>query len=242
MKRIAVEIETDELCHYGCGCLAKYKNGSGNLMCLPRSNSCPAIREKNKTSVKNSYAGGKRESQKKLYASLSKEKKDAMAWNRGKSATEDNRILSGSKHPFHKKRFGASLRGHSEETKKRMSEIRSKWLSVPGNRKNYGRHKPSWLESSFEEYLKDNLIEDYETEFHIRNTEINKNYFIDFMFKDRKLVIELDGTQHRNSVEADKIRDDFITRLGYKVVRIPQDEFKKRYFDKSKGFKDILGG
>ncbi len=51
MKRIATPIETTELCNYGCGCTAQFKNGSGKLMCLERSNSCPAIRKKNSEGV-----------------------------------------------------------------------------------------------------------------------------------------------------------------------------------------------
>ena len=46
MKRIAEEIETRELCFYGCGKIAKYKNGSNKLMCEIRSTKCEAVKEK----------------------------------------------------------------------------------------------------------------------------------------------------------------------------------------------------
>ena len=59
MERIATPVETEELCHYGCGCQAKFRNGSGNLMCLPRSNSCPAIKSKNAKGLSKAHADGK---------------------------------------------------------------------------------------------------------------------------------------------------------------------------------------
>lgn len=54
MKRIAEPVETSELCSYGCGHVAKFKNGSGNLMCCDRHNRCPANRKKNSIGNKNS--------------------------------------------------------------------------------------------------------------------------------------------------------------------------------------------
>ena len=67
-----------------------------------------------------------------------------------------------------------------------------------------------------------------------------KNYFADFIFEDKKLIIELDGTQHKKTVEQDAIRDAWFNSKGYTVIRIPVEEFKKRYFSKQ-GFLDLLG-
>ena len=54
MKRIAIPVETDELCVYGCGNRAKFRNGSNRLMCCERHNSCPANRKKNSHGCLNS--------------------------------------------------------------------------------------------------------------------------------------------------------------------------------------------
>ena len=54
MKRIANPITTTELCSYGCGKVARYKNGSNKFMCQKSNNSCPANRKKNSKGVKNS--------------------------------------------------------------------------------------------------------------------------------------------------------------------------------------------
>lgn len=84
MKRIAEPIKTDELCSYGCSNTAKYKNGSGNLMCEDRSNKCSAIKEKNSLSGKRSYSIGDRKPATQRYSDLPQETKDRMSWNRGK--------------------------------------------------------------------------------------------------------------------------------------------------------------
>jgi 5-methylcytosine-specific restriction endonuclease McrA len=78
MKRIAKEIETTELCSYGCGHTAKYKNGSGKLMCCTRSNSCPAVKAKNSNSLISLYSEGKRDA-KKQYKEMTQEQKDRMS-------------------------------------------------------------------------------------------------------------------------------------------------------------------
>ncbi len=45
-------------------------------------------------------------------------------------------------------------------------------------------------------------------------------YIVDFLCCSKKLVIELDGGQHSETEEYDKIRDKFLEAEGYKVIRI----------------------
>ena len=113
-----------------------------------------------------------------------------------------------------------SKRSHSRQQSERLSKAE--------NRTNLGRGKKSYLESSFEEWLIYFGIE-FESEVSVKNTEIGRTYFVDFLFKDKKLVIELDGTQHEKTKEKDAIRDDAIQRIyGYTVVRIKHKEYVKR--------------
>jgi very-short-patch-repair endonuclease len=44
-------------------------------------------------------------------------------------------------------------------------------------------------------------------------------YYVDFVCRDRRLIVELDGGQHANSLE-DRHRDRALCALGYRVVRI----------------------
>jgi very-short-patch-repair endonuclease len=43
-------------------------------------------------------------------------------------------------------------------------------------------------------------------------------YVVDFVCRDRNLVVEVDGGQHAES-ESDQIRDAYLTSEGYRVLR-----------------------
>ena len=232
MKRIANPVETTELCSYGCGSIAQFINGSNRLMCCKSSNSCPENKRKNSQGLKNcgrDYV--------ESYKNLPQESKDKMNWAKGLTKEVDPRV---ARPELLGRRWGASLTGHTPESKQKIATARTEWLKNPLNRKNLGRHKRSWLELTFEEYLKYNNIQGWNTEVHFWNEDLRKNYFSDFIFEDKKLIIELDGTQHKKTVEQDAIRDAWFNSKGYTVIRIPVEEFKKRYFSKQ-GFLDLLG-
>jgi hypothetical protein len=237
MKRISIPIETTELCSYGCGSVAKFINGSKRLMCCKSSNSCPENKRKNSKKTKEAYLTGKRLPAKELYNTLPNDVKIKMCWSKGLSK-ETNASLANTSSKL-KGRPGIS-RPHSEETKIKLSKFRTEWLKNSENRRNLGRHKRSWMELTFEEYLVENRITGWNTEVHFWNDELRKNYFPDFIFESKKLIIELDGTQHRKTVDQDSVRDKWFSSKGYKVVRVPVEEFKKRYFS-GQGFLDLLG-
>ncbi len=44
-------------------------------------------------------------------------------------------------------------------------------------------------------------------------------YFADFLCRDAKLIIELDGTSHDNSAEYDAKRDAYCRQQGFTVLR-----------------------
>lgn len=108
------------------------------------------------------------------------------------------------------------------------SNFQSERLKKSENRKNLGRHRRSYLESSFENWLRENNIE-FETEIHFRNTELNKSYYVDFLFRDLNLVIELDGKQHENTKEKDAIRDEYLKRVyNLDIMRVTHKEYTKQ--------------
>ncbi len=43
-------------------------------------------------------------------------------------------------------------------------------------------------------------------------------YIVDFVCLEKKLVIEVDGGQHTETVEYDKKRTEYLTRKGYRVI------------------------
>lgn len=125
--------------------------------------------------------------------------------------------------------YKPSTKTCSKECKSRLlSLLSSVRLSKQENRVNYGRGKKSYLETSFEQWLKEKQVLNYETEKKFYNSVLNKNYFVDFLFEDKKIIIELDGTQHFKTVDKDKIRDQYLETLGYTVVRVSYKEYKNK--------------
>lgn len=117
MKRIAESIATDNLCSYGCGNVAKFKNGSGNLMCQTRSNSCPAVKQKNGNSVKNCGRDWKTD-----YDNCPQSSKDKMNWAKGKFVNTIFEYNGSGNH----KGFLIEERGHQCEECKN-----TEWLQKP---------------------------------------------------------------------------------------------------------------
>ena len=172
MKRIANPIQTTELCSYGCGSIAKFINGSNRLMCCKSSNSCPENKKKNSKELKNC-----RRDYVATYKNLSQESKDKINWAKGLTKELDPRV---ARPQFIGRRFGASLTGHTEESKQKISLARTEWLKKSENRKNLGRHKRSWMELTFESYLKENNIIGWNTEVHFWNDTLKKELFSRF--------------------------------------------------------------
>lgn len=239
MKRISNPIETTELCSYGCGSIAKFINGSKRLMCCKSANSCPANKQKNREQVTEAYRTGKRVAAKELYASLPQETKDRMNWAKGLTK-ETNASLAVISSKLKGRPGTFKDKSHTVDAKNRIAKFRTEYLKDAKNRKNLGRHKRSWMETEFEKYLVEHNIIGWETEKHFWNEDLKKNYFPDFLFESKKLIIELDGTQHRKTVEQDAVRDEWFNKQGYTVIRIQHSEFKERLFSK-KGFLDLLG-
>ncbi|MFC3080242.1 endonuclease domain-containing protein [Phenylobacterium terrae] len=58
--------------------------------------------------------------------------------------------------------------------------------------------------------------------FHIRRQAPFRGYFLDFVCFSRRLVIEVDGSQHQDEVQADHdlVRDRILAREGFRTLRL----------------------
>lgn len=94
-----------------------------------------------------------------------------------------------------------------------------------------GRRKRSYMEKGFEMWMAANNYTEYQPEHHIKRYDLSgkflKNYFLDFYFAHLNLAIELDGTQHKLTVEKDQDRDGYLNSIGITVYRIPYTVFQK---------------
>ena len=53
------------------------------------------------------------------------------------------------------------------------------------------------------------------------------NYIVDFVSIKKKLIIELDGSQHLEQTEYDEERTRYLESQGYKVIRFWNDQIEK---------------
>lgn len=95
-----------------------------------------------------------------------------------------------------------------------------------------GWHKycgPSYIEGEFSKELGD-LADAIESEHWFGDPEKHSRYRVDFILKDARLIIELDGHEHHSTkeqLEKDAIRQRYLTRAGYSVIRFTGREVKR---------------
>lgn len=115
-------------------------------------------------------------------------------------------------------------RKHSEETKKKISDIRKEYLKNNPDKVPYKlnhSHKESYPETYFKPLLKDFIFQ-----YQIPGTL----YCADFANPIEKYIIEIDGEQHyvdSRIVNHDTIRNNKLTELGWNVSRIRWSSFQK---------------
>ncbi len=63
--------------------------------------------------------------------------------------------------------------------------------------------------------------------FKFRRQHSIGHFIVDFYCAEKKLVIELDGSQHLDSVEYDKERTEYFESLNIRVIRFWNDEINK---------------
>lgn len=69
------------------------------------------------------------------------------------------------------------------------------------------------------------------------------NYFVaDFYCSEKKALIELDGLIHENTEDYDKFRDEELSELGMKILRLKNEELKNmnEILQKIKTFLDSI--
>ena len=84
------------------------------------------------------------------------------------------------------------------------------------------RNNSTSAEATLWNYLKNSQLEGRK----FRRQHSIENYILDFYCPSEKINIELDGAHHftDEGAEKDKLRDEFLNRLGIKVLRIENKE------------------
>jgi len=122
--------------------------------------------------------------------------------------------------------FKNNTRTLSEETKKKISESRKKYLmqnpdKVPYKLNHYSKG-PSYPETYFDEIFQSKFK--YEKYLQIGY------YHIDFAITTKKIAIEVDGDQHyldEKIVESDKRKNKYLIDKGWDIIRIKWSDYQK---------------
>jgi very-short-patch-repair endonuclease len=115
---------------------------------------------------------------------------------------------------------------HTQETKDKISKIRKEYLEKNPNKVPYllnHSSKESYPEKYFTEVFEKEKIE-------VVKKHRVKLYELDFCILDKKIDIEIDGTQHyydKKIVESDKKRTKFLEDNGWDVIRIDWRKYQK---------------
>ena len=82
------------------------------------------------------------------------------------------------------------------------------------------RNNPTDVERLLWQRLKSSQVEGIK----FRRQQVLEDFIVDFVSFEKKIVIELDGGQHAETIEKDKRRDDCLIMNGYKVLRFWDNE------------------
>ena len=75
---------------------------------------------------------------------------------------------------------------------------------------------------------------------HFRNQHAIGNYIVDFCAPRKKLIIELDGSQHLEQEDYDAERTAFLESKGYRVLRFQNNDLADHLEDALKGIWNVL--
>lgn len=148
------------------------------------------------------------------------------AWNKGLTKEDDARVMAQSL-----KQVGrpGTMKGrsHTDMTKKKISEIRIKFLrdnpdKVPYKLNHYSKG-PSYAETYWRSILDANCLF-YEEQYCVGP------YRLDFAFPEILLDLEIDGDQHyldERVQKSDERRTAYLNELGWTVIRVKWSDFQQ---------------
>jgi len=173
----------------------------------------------------------------------------AMFARRGRGTNQYTKAIElGSPKPvlteeqINKRRICSTGKKHTAETKKKLSELRIKYLQenpemVP-YKLNHKSKGPSYPEMYWKEIL------DYNNIIYSQEYPIGL-YQLDFAILEYKIDLEIDGDQHyldKKIMESDIRRNKYLENLGWTIIRIKWSDYKKilSLSDRQDYVKDII--
>ena len=82
------------------------------------------------------------------------------------------------------------------------------------------RKNPTDAERKLWQFLRKRQISGYK----FRRQVVIEPYIVDFVCFEKKLVVELDGGQHLLQKNEDKLREEYLKKKGYSILRFWNDD------------------
>jgi very-short-patch-repair endonuclease len=122
----------------------------------------------------------------------------------------------------------AKKRKHTEETKEKIRKKVCEYIKNKCNGETPWSRKRKGQASYLENWFRDKVIlkNELQMKYDIISEYPFYPYFLDFAFLNIHLAVELDGTQHKKSIERDNKRNEFLIKNNWLVYRIPWEKVK----------------
>jgi very-short-patch-repair endonuclease len=135
-----------------------------------------------------------------------------------------------------RKNNGSCESAREKISKKAQERLKNGTFSGWKSRKD---KEPSYPEKYFISLFENEKIEGWKRDYKVGR------WFIDFAFIDKKLALEIDGKQHEERKEKDQIKDKFLEKNDWKVLRIKwynpiNDNNKEKLYKEIEELKIIL--
>lgn len=137
------------------------------------------------------------------------------------------------------KKYAKSFK-HTEETKKKMREKRLSWMKEHPEKTAWRLKNMSYPEKCFQKMLEDNGLD---KKYLIYREYSVFPYFIDFAFINKKVAVEIDGSQHleEDRKNRDNEKDALLISNGWRVIRIAASEIVRGGENALNSLIEVLG-
>lgn len=163
-------------------------------------------------------------------------KRGRIAWNRGLTKETDERLRKSSETFKQNIKYGKTIikgHPHTEETKRKISEKRKKYLLENPDKVPYLLNHSSKISYPEKYFIKLFKEENINLQHHYRI----HTYELDFCNLDKKIDLEIDGEQHyldKKIQISDIKRNEYLKNLGWTIKRIRWSNYQKLTIEEKK--------
>jgi len=97
-------------------------------------------------------------------------------------------------------------------------------MKIHNNKNLFERRKELRLRATSQEEILWEKLRNNKLGFRFRRQHSFGGYILDFYCFSKRLIVEVDGDSHVSNKEYDDVRDKYFTDLGYRILRLKNNE------------------